>query len=836
MKLLLLDSNSLINRAYYALPNMRDSSGRCTGGVYGFVNMLARLIAEEKPTHIACAFDVHAPTFRHKQYGEYKAGRHAMPEELVEQMPLLKSVLDAMGIARVELAGYEADDILGTLSKRADMPSIIVSGDKDVLQLVSDKTTVYHTKRGITDVVAYTPARLLEEGIEPWQVPELKGLMGDNSDNIKGVQGVGELTARKLLASYRGIDNLYEHIDELKGKLKENLVAGKESAYFSRELATIYCEVPLVQTIDDLAFDSNLPMEAQQVLRGLDFGKLVDRFSYREVASVASAIAFESVEINDMAGLAAMQETIAKATRVALVYNDCWHIGVDSGEYVLQEGDLLSDLRAENIEEYVFELLVDNEKQKLVYDLKSLMHRFSTDKLLADDVMLLAYSLDAGKTWPSACELVQSKGYSASYVACAMLQVADFLLVALQETGSERVYTDIELPLVGVLYRMETQGFTVDVDTLRSMGEKYTAELANMSKAIYDYAGEPFNVNSPKQLAVVLFDKLGLPTDKKRSTSVDKLERLAPMHPIIPLIMRYRKLSKLNSTYVEGMLPLLDGNNRLHTTFKQAETATGRLSSTEPNLQNIPVRTEDGREIRRAFIASKGCNLVVADYSQIELRIMAHYSQDENMLAAYADGLDIHTATAARVYGVSIDNVTPDMRRSCKAVNFGIIYGISDFGLSESIGCSIPEAKGFIDKYFEMYPGVQAYMKRVVEEAKKDGYVSTLSGRIRSIPELKSSVYTVRAFGERVAMNMPLQGTASDIIKIAMLRVDKRLADEGLQAKMILQVHDELIIDTPLCEIDRVKDILSCEMQNAMVLTAPLIAEVGVGTNWVEAK
>lgn len=841
MKLLLLDSNSLVNRAYYAMPSLRTADGVATGGVYGFMAMLAKLLDEEKPTHIACAFDVHAPTFRHKLYAEYKAGRRPMPDELRAQIPLLKELLTAMRLHIVEFAGYEADDVLGTLSKQADMPVVVVSGDKDVLQLVSDKVTVLHTKKGITDVIAYTPERLKEDGLEPWQVPELKGLMGDSSDNIKGVAGVGEKTAKSLIEAYGSLDGVYAHIDEIKGKLREKLAEGKQDAYFSRDLATICREVPLTITVDDCKVNGVFPAEAQTLMRSLEFKKLTDRFTFEEGAPAVADVTFDRVEIADKAALEDALARAKNAARFALAQVDgTWHFATGDGkEYVVQIGDdMFAELDTETVARKLAEVLADDKVTKVLFDGKATYYQFREycGAFPTEDVSLASYVLDANRAFGKCEDLLEYYGYTAEWAASALLVVYDGIMQKLAEASVAHVYRDIELPLMPILYDMECAGFKVDVDVLKALGDKFGAEISEISKDIYQFAGEEFNLNSPKQLAVVLFDKLGLPTDKKRSTGADKLEHLSLLHPIVPYILRYRKISKLQSTYVSGLLPLLDANHRLHTVFKQALTATGRLSSTEPNLQNIPVRTPEGKQIRKAFVASDGNRLVVADYSQIELRLMAHFSEDANMLEAYREGQDIHAATAAKVYGVPIDEVTPEMRSSCKAVNFGIIYGISDYGLSENIGVSVKEAKQFIEKYFELYPGVAKYMHDVVEVAKKQGYVTTLSGRKRSIPELTSAVYNVRAFGERVAMNTPLQGTASDVIKIAMIKVFRRLQAEGLRAKMILQVHDELVIDTPEAEVDRVRAILKEEMESVYDLKVPLVASVGVGDNWVEAK
>ena len=841
MKLLLLDSNSLVNRAYYAMPSLRTADGVCTGGVYGFMAMLAKLLEEEHPTHIACAFDVHAPTFRHRIYEAYKAGRHPMPDELVAQIPLLKQLLTAMRIPIVELAGYEADDILGTLSAEADMPVVVVSGDKDVLQLVSDNVTVWHTKRGITEVIAYTPARLAEEGLAPWQVPELKGLMGDSSDNIKGVSGVGEKTARTLLADYGSLDGIYAHLDEVKGKLQDKLRDGRDDAYFSRDLATICRTVPLPITVADCAVETVFPAEAMAMMRSLEFKRLTDRFQFEAAPQPQVDLQVSTVVCDTPDALREALDAVRKTGRMALVWvGERWHFAADAAtEYVAEAGqDLFAALPPEDVMQSLAKVLSDDSVRKVTFDGKACYYAFREycGPFATDDASLASYVCDAGRVWGSVEDLLQYYGYDASAAACGLFAVWERLSDSMREQDVTHVYTDIELPLMPILYDMEQTGFRVDVRVLRELGDKYTAEISQLKHDIYSYADGEFNLNSPKQLAEFLFDKLGLPTDKKRSTGADKLEKLYHLHPVIPYILRYRQISKLQSTYVTGLLGMLDAAGRVHTVFKQALTATGRLSSTEPNLQNIPVRTVEGKQIRTAFVPSEGNRLVVADYSQIELRLMAHFSGDPHMVEAYMQGQDIHAATAAKVYGVPIEEVTPEMRSSCKAVNFGIIYGISDFGLSENIGISVRKAKEFIEKYFELYPGVQQYMHDIVEEARQQGYVCTLSGRRRSIPELSSTVYNIRAFGERAAMNTPLQGTASDIIKIAMIRVYHALLAEGLRAKMILQVHDELVIDTPVDEVERVQAILKEQMESVYTLRVPLVAAVGVGDNWVDAK
>lgn len=839
MKLVLIDGNSLLNRAFYAMPSLTDGKGRSTGGLYGFVSMLNKLINNEKPTHIAVAFDLKGPTHRHIKFAAYKAQRKPMPDELAEQLPLLKALLKAMRIAYIEKEGFEADDILGTLSKQFDIPTVIVSGDRDCLQLIDEKTTVFYTRRGITDVVEYTPMRLLEEGLTPQQVTDLKGLMGDSSDNIPGVPGVGEKTARQLIAEYGNLDNIYLNIDDIKGKLKEKLEENRTMAYFSKELATITRDMDCGVTLDALQLKYPFNVEAENMMRDFDFRSLVERFEFE--ASIST------VELNGDAVYITDKEELKKILSDTKVKFFAYRLGKElafsfdtAREYRVA---FASDLLAEGIDcdyavKYLLNILNNQAITKITFDVKSDYHAFAAELFGsvydAEDVMLMSYVLDAGYNWDSLEAMLKFYGYSASRPAAELLDLYFELITRLKGRGLMSVYEEIEKPLVAVLYDMEKTGFKVDKSVLDELENKFSTELQALTSDIYTFAGHQFNINSPKQLGTVLFDELKLPTDKKKSTGADKLNFLADKHPIIPLLLRYRQLSKLLSTYIIGLT--LGSDGRLRTVFKQAVTTTGRLSSTEPNLQNIPVRTSDGREIRRAFIASEGNVLVTADYSQIELRLMAHYSRDKELVKAYNENRDIHTATAAKVFNVLEIEVSDEMRRRAKAVNFGIIYGISDFGLSESIKTSVAEAKRFIEKYFETYPAVKKYMDDTKKMALENGYVTTLFGRVRFIPELKSSNYNIRSFGERAAMNMPLQGTASDIIKIAMKNVHSALKAKDLRAKLILQVHDELIVDSPKEEAELVKNILKFEMESVISLAVPLIAEVGCGKNWMEAK
>ncbi len=840
-KLLLIDGNSIVNRAFYAMPNLTSSQGICTGGIFGFLKMLSKVIKEERPTNIGVAFDLKAPTFRHLEYKEYKAGRRAMPEELVQQIPILKDLLQKMNIATFEKEGFEADDILGTLSKDFNGECIIVSGDKDILQLVDERCTVFHTKKGISDVVKYTPELLKEEGIaNPEYVTDLKGLMGDSSDNLKGVPGVGKVTATSLIAEYGNLDNLYSHIEEIKGKLKEKLIEGKDDAYKSKHLATIVRNVPIDTSESVTAFSGIIGSEAYTKMVELDFKNIDSMFSFEKVEVVNQKTVAEIVVITNEDEL---QTALRKANDTKkLCFNLDGQISftVDGKtEYIIREQESLLDITIpqEVVYQNIVNYLNNSDIQKTVFDLKNnyyILKEF-IEPFEANDLLLMSYVADVSKHKTVLKDLLESYGKNTEAPCVAMLELFEELKAKTIKENSYSIYKDIEMPLVGVLFDMETTGFRVDVKMLDDLNVGYTERISTLEESIYEIAGEKFNINSPKQLGEVLFDKLALPSGKKKSTNADVLEKLYHLNPIVPLILEYRKIAKLQSTYIVGMKKLLDKNDRLHTIFKQALTTTGRLSSTEPNLQNIPVRTAEGKEIRKAFIASENNRLVVADYSQIELRLMAHMSEDEQMISDFNSSKDIHASTASVVFGVKLDEVTKDMRRKAKAVNFGIIYGISDFGLSEDVGCSIGEARNFIKKYFEGYPKVKEYMDNTVASAKEKGYVETLFGRRRVIPELNSSVYTVRSFGERAAMNMPLQGTASDIIKLAMIEVHKKLMNVK-NAKLILQVHDELIIDCPKDRVDEVAKIIKETMENVFTLKVPLIAEVGVGENWIEAK
>ena len=844
--LVLLDSNSLINRAFYALPPLTNRQGQQTGAIFGFVNMFLKLVDKYKPDYVVAAFDRKAPTFRKKMYEGYKATRKPMPEELACQLEPLKRLLRAMKVQIAEIDGFEADDILGTLSKRSKCKTYIVTGDRDSLQLIDEKTTVLMTKKGISEIVEYDEARLKEDGFTPSQIIDLKSLMGDSSDNIPGVAGIGEGTATKLLAEYGTLDNVYAHIDETKGALNRKLTEGKESAYLSYKLATIDRDCPIETVPEDMPFTQTYDSEVRDILLEFEFGKIADRLNFGQKETKAETPAVKTQTADSEAALIDALARIKESGLLAFDISQRIFVG---GYGVSYEVAISDNLLGEGVDYNAFirafePLICDEDVRKLCFDKKTYMHLLEpygvVMKGVCDDVMLKAYLCDSNRNYKSLSALATAYGVNTDDGAAALVALDDILDSEMREKEQEKLYKELELPLVDVLYFMEKEGFKVDRKYLDELNGELTSETEKLAAEITDLAGEPFNINSTQQLAKILFEKLGLKHGKKTktgySTNVEVLESLRNEHPIIPAILQYRELVKLKSTYLDGMLPLIDKNGRIHTVFKQAVTATGRLSSTEPNLQNIPIRKESGKRIRKMFVPADGNVLVCGDYSQIELRLMAHMSGDKAMIDAFNGGEDFHRSTAARLFGVPFEEVTQDMRRSAKAVNFGIIYGISDFGLSEDLGISVYEARRYMQNYFATYPGVKRFMDDCVAFAKENGYVKTLYGRKRYIPELQASVYATRAFGERVAMNMPLQGTASDIIKAAMIEVDKKLAEGGYKAKLIMQVHDELIVDCPLSEKDNVEKLLKTCMQNVAELSVPLIADVGSGENWLEAK
>ena len=838
--IVLLDSYSLLYRAYYAIQTpMSDKNGRPLNAVFGFTNMLLRIIDEIKPTHMVATFDTKGPTFRHERCDYYKATRKPMPEDLRPQVDAVRDLLSAMDIKIVQKAGYEGDDMLGTLSKKLTGDKIIVTGDRDSLQLVSDTTKVWLTKRGITDVVEYDLEKLQEEGLKPCQIIELKALMGDSSDNIKGIAGVGEKTARSLISTYGDIENLYSHVDEIKGKLGEKLRDGRKDAEESKYLATINCDVDVKCDIDDFLFNPfSAKVKAQ--LEDFEFRSIIKRLDFDEDNSVSKDK--KKIEVRNISELSKIYG-LKKGATCAVVYDD-YTVRVATSpdvEYILSaRANLLDD--GVYLDEALREIAQSGAKV-ILHDGKRFMHLTNVTDFEYFDTKLASYLLYAQRSYEAVKDVLDeySEYDCGENLATGLLSAYGVLEGRIADEGLKKLLFDVEQPLTAVLYDMERAGFCVDIKMLDELRVKYGEELRELEGRIYQLAGEHFNINSPKQLQNVLYVKLGLPATKKTksgaSTDAEALEGLKGKHEIIEYILRYRQISKFKGTYIEGIDGLIDKKTgRVHTVFNQTATVTGRLSSTEPNLQNIPVRTEEGRELRKMFIASPDRMLVCADYSQIELRLLAAFSGDERLVNAYKAGEDIHRETASAVYGVDIDEVTADMRRSAKAVNFGIIYGMSDYGLATELGIFPKHARYFIERYFDTYKSVKAYMDENKRIAKDTGRATTMLGRIRAIPELSSSNFNVRGFGERAAMNMPLQGSAADIIKISMIKVFEALKNAGLKARLILQVHDELIIDCPMDEVQAVKELLKKNMEEAVSLAVPLVAEVGVGKNWYEAK
>ncbi|WP_088006621.1 DNA polymerase I [Indiicoccus explosivorum] len=872
-KLLLLDGNSLAYRAFFALPLLTNDQGIHTNAVYGFTMMLQKILEEENPTHMLVAFDAGKTTFRHETFGEYKGGRQKTPPELSEQFPHLKKLIEAYKIKSYELPNYEADDIIGTLSREAEEAGdevIVISGDKDLTQLASPSTSVYITKKGITDIEKYTVEHVREKyGLSPEQIIDMKGLMGDASDNIPGVPGVGEKTALKLLAQHGSVEGVYENIGQLKGKLKEKLEQNEESARISKKLATIERQAPVEIRLEDLTYSGPDMDQLKGIWQELAFKSLLAKLDApaEEITEERQEIEFTTVSPED-GGEFLGDEMAVQIEIDGEQYHTAPVLGLaladDKGIYVfpaeaLQES---APLKA---------WLEDPAKKKYLSDSKAAaaaLHRLGIGLEGAEaDLMLGAYIDNPSLTHTDLPNIVREYGYSAvstddqvygkgakravpfdsilhehiARKAKAVWEVRPVIEEKLKGNEQFSLYHELELPLAVILGGMESLGVRVDSAQLKAMGEDLAQKLGQIEADIHEAAGETFNINSPKQLGVILFEKLGLPAIKKTktgySTAADVLEKLEGKHPIIGQILLYRQLGKLLSTYIEGLLKEIHEDGKIHTRFQQALTQTGRLSSINPNLQNIPVRLEEGRKIRKAFIPSEpGWVMVAADYSQIELRVLAHISEDEGLIEAFRTGQDIHTATAVDVFGTEPEEVTPNMRRVAKAVNFGIVYGISEYGLSESLKITRKEAGEFIDRYLSSFPGVRKYMEEIVKQAKKDGYVTTLMNRRRYLPEINSSNFNMRSFAERTAMNTPIQGSAADIIKKAMLDMAGALEREGLKTRLLLQVHDELIFEAPPEEVEILKTLVPEMMESAVALNVPLKVDFAYGDTWFDTK
>ena len=846
---IVIDGNSLMYRAFFALQTpMTSRDGIPTGALHGFLGMLLKL-TDRKPSHMAVAFDVHGPTFRHLKYDEYKAGRRPTPDDLRTQMPILKDILREMGIAVVECPSYEADDILGTLSRRAEQAGLdvlLVTGDRDALQLTTDHTHVLLTKKGITDTVEYDPQVLKENyGLTPDHMRDLKALMGDSSDNIPGVPGVGEKTALKLLETYGDLNGVYANAGEIKGKLGERVRENEAFARLSYWLGTISTAAPLETELKDCQFSEANLSGARDTLEKLGLRSILSRLpAAEEVKPKADSAACETVELTALDAVRDISRAHAGAEALALIIAPGFSFaynGTTSYQFII--GDTLFDEPVTRKE--LLEALFEAKPRKvLTFDKKALLHAWREDGVapapIAFDAMIADYLLNSNHPIDSFASLCYERMNSKTPTAGLLFPLMDEMMRELRQNGMGFLYDEVEMPLTDVLFSMESAGFALDRSVLFDLHETFSRRQNELAERIYEQAGERFNILSTKQLGTILFEKLGLPPQKKNktgySTDSDTLETLKDRHPIVPLITEYRFVAKVDATFVEGLLKAIAPDDRVHTSFKQCVTATGRISSVEPNLQNIPVRTTEGREIRKAFVASPGNVLVGADYSQIELRLLAHISGDENLIDAFNSGADIHRRTAAEVFHTSFDEVTKEQRSAAKAVNFGIVYGISDFGLAQNLGIPVKTAGTYIRRYFERYPGVQAYLKNCVALARERGYAETIYGRRRPMPELKSSNYNTRSFGERVAMNMPIQGSAADIIKIAMVHVDKALRDAGLKGRLVLQIHDELIVDAPKGEAEAVKELMKTCMEQVADLKVRLIAEGAIGKSWYDTK
>ncbi len=851
-RLIAIDGNSLMHRAYHALPPMTTRDGVPTGALHGFLSMLLKL-AEQKPDYLVVAFDMHGPTFRHEEYEEYKAGRAETPDELRGQFTILKELLAAMGVAVCECPRYEADDILGTFAKRCEaqgVDALLVTGDRDALQLVGKHTHVLLTKKGISETVEYDPAALMEQyGLSPAHMRDLKGLMGDSSDNIPGIPGVGEKTALKLLGEYGDMENVLAHAHEIKGKLGEKIANNADSARMSYRLGTIETDVPLTCSLEDSRFVPEHMGAARTRLIALELRGVASRLPQSDMAAASQTHAeIEQVAIETIGQLRSVLGDAAMRQEIAIDAGACISFAFDGARRytIAPGGDLFSTPIDEREIWTALRPIFENERARvLAFDTKRLRHlldQFGVAlRAAVFDAMIADYLLNATRPAQSLEALCQRFDPNAGANVALLFFVRKDMQSRLERFGMTRLYEEMELPLSSVLFDMEREGFRVDEAILLELSEQFKRESERLAARVYELTGESFNILSPKQLGEVLFNKLGLPAQRKTksgySTDADTLEALRERHPAIEPILQYRFITKLKSTFVDGLLAVRSGRDgRVRTQFNQCVTATGRISSTEPNMQNIPVRTEQGRQIRRAFVASEGNVLVDADYSQIELRLLAHISGDEGMIAAFRDGRDIHRTTASEVFGVPFDEVTGDLRSAAKAVNFGIVYGISDFGLARNLDIPVRQAGEYIRMYFARYPRVKAYLDESVELARQNGYARTMFERRRPMPELASSDYNTRSFGERVAMNMPIQGAAADIIKLAMVRVVPLLSERGLKAKLILQVHDELIFDVPPAEQDEVVSLVHDCMEHVAELRVPLEADVKVGHSWFETK
>ena len=867
-RLLILDSNSLLNRAFYAIPPLTNNEGIHTNAVYGFTNMLFKMKEEIKPDYIVAAFDRKAPTFRHKEYEDYKAGRKKMPPELGEQFPIIKEVLNLLSVNIYEIDGFEADDIIGTLAQFAKKNGIevfIVTGDRDALQLASDNIKVVITKKGVSETAIYNKESFIEEfGITPTQYIDVKGLMGDKSDNIPGVPGVGEKTAFKLIATYGSMEGVLSNINEISGKkLKENLETYSEQAIFSKKLATIMTEVPIDFDLEDIKSQENYNRdELKKLFLKLGMKSLLAKLPGEDLEEDDIV----KLEINEVNTIEVFKEVLTKKEDIAFIS----YSTSNSNLYSKIELDKLYITYGEKVNLVDFKLISMENTNEAINTLKEFMENDKIAKVIQDgknlitiltkynieisrfifDTVVAAYLIDSSKSNYPLESLINEylmkevKGEGDELICNAvssMKELYKYLKARIDKEGMNELYYEVEHPLIAILSNMEAIGFKVNRAKLDELETKFKEEISKTEKEIYELCEEEFNISSPKQLGKILFEKLDLPVVKKTktgySTNVEVLEKLNDKHPVIEKIIYYRQITKLNSTYVEGLKNVIDEDGAIHSSFNQTVTTTGRLSSTEPNLQNIPVKYEMGREIRKVFIPKESTDVLLScDYSQIELRVLAHMSDDKNMIDAFNNHSDIHTKTASEVFKVPIDEVTPLMRSRAKAVNFGIVYGISDFSLSQDLRITKKEASEYMEIYFDRYPKIKGYLESVKEEAKEKGYVLTVLNRRRFIPEIKSSNKIVKALGERLAMNAPIQGSAADIIKLAMVKVYNRMKRENLQSEMILQVHDELILNVKHDELEIVKSLVKEEMENVLNMSVELEVDTNIGNTWYDVK
>lgn len=843
-KFVVVDGNSLVNRAFYGLPMLKSLSGKPCNAVYGFINILLNLVLKEKPKYLVCVFDAGKHTFRHDMYTEYKGKRDHMPEDLAMQMPMLKELLTAMNIKTIEIPEIEADDIVGSISRKFDAEFILLSGDKDLLQLINDNTSVWLTQKGVSQVNKMDTQALKEQfGLKPYQIIELKSIMGDSSDNIPGVPGIGQKGANDLLQEFDNLDNIYANLDKVPQRYQTKLQNGREMAYLSHKLATIKLDVDIPFGLEDCEIKLPFNDQVYFLMKELDFRSMLTRKDLFTSAPVQKPIEqnndaivenLPAEEIETQEQFENMIDCIGDSFAVS-TDNFAIYFSTQAKEYCLYK---TSDLLHNNLS--ALKNVFAGEKQVVCFDAKQMMHELADFGIEINnyfDVSIAMYivnELDAELKFEDALKL---NNITTSNKAYPLFKLKEIYINQLIKNGQLKLYSNMELPLVKVLFEMEQAGIKIDAQAIKDLSASYHIELDDLTNDIYELAGEKFNINSPKQLQTILFDKLQIEYKGKKGTSVEVLNDIKDKHPIVEKLIRYRKVSKLISTYLDGMLDYVSADGKIHTTYMQRTTSTGRLSSREPNLQNLPIRDDEGRNLRKMFASSfENGTIISADYNQIELRLIANFSGDKNMIADYLSGKDIHTATASKIFGVSESEVTSSMRRVAKSVNFGIIYGISAYGLSQNIGTTPKEAGAFINKYLEIYPSVKAYGDEQIELARKNGYVSTIMGRVRHIPDINSSNHTVRGFAERTAKNMPLQGSASDIIKIAMVNVSKRFKEQNLKSKLIIQIHDELVVDCHHDESDIVKNILKQEMEGVISLQVPLIANVSEGKTLYDAK